>query len=110
MRQWQHQSPLLHRALSMNYVAPCGCLAANFDSCNSLLSSVHTVLVNSLRCVRLYIKRKYKKGRPNKRGMNEMLVGVGMGLEDLREVMRNRSDWKMLTMPVAKMHLMYGTR
>ena len=27
-------------------------------SCNSLLSSVHTLLVNILRCVRLYIKRK----------------------------------------------------
>jgi len=30
-----------------------------FDSCNSLLSSVYTVLVNILRCVRLYNKRKY---------------------------------------------------
>ena len=40
-------------------VAPCGCHAANFDSCSSLLSSVHTLLVNILRCVRLYIKRKY---------------------------------------------------
>src|SRR6218665_1059007 len=37
---------------------PCGCLAAKFDSCNSLLSSVHSLLVNILRCVRLYIKRK----------------------------------------------------
>src|SRR6218665_223787 len=45
----------------MTDVAPCGCLAAKFDSCNSLLSSVHTLLVNILRCVRLYIKRKYKK-------------------------------------------------
>src|SRR6218665_1606789 len=43
----------------MTDVAPCGCLAAKFDSCNSLLSSVHTLLVNILRCVRLYIKRKY---------------------------------------------------
>ena len=40
-------------------MAPCGCHAAKFDSCNSLLSSVHTLLVNILRCVRLYIKRKY---------------------------------------------------
>ena len=40
-------------------VAHCGCLAAKFDSCNCLLSSVHTVLVNIMRCVRLYIKRKY---------------------------------------------------
>src|SRR6218665_3010914 len=40
-------------------VAPCGCLAAKFDSCNNLPSSVHTLLVNILRCVRLYIKRKY---------------------------------------------------
>src|SRR6218665_3627135 len=30
-----------------------------YDGCNSLLSSVHTLLVNILRCVRLYIKRKY---------------------------------------------------
>ena len=43
----------------MTYVAPGGCLAAKFDSCNSLLSSVYTLLVNILRCVRLYIKRKY---------------------------------------------------
>jgi len=39
--------------------APRGCLAAKFDSCNSLLSSVHTLLVNIPRCVRLYTKRKY---------------------------------------------------
>ena len=33
-----------------------GCLAAKFDSCNSLLSPFHTllVIVNILRCVRLY--------------------------------------------------------
>ena len=43
----------------MTDVAPCGCLEAKFDSCNSLLSSVHTLLVNILQCVRLYIKRKY---------------------------------------------------
>jgi len=42
----------------MTDVAPCGCLAGKFDSCNSLLSYVHT-LVNILWCVRLYIKRKY---------------------------------------------------
>ena len=35
------------------------CLVAKFDSCNSLLSSIHTLLVNILWCVRLYIKRKY---------------------------------------------------
>ena len=39
----------------MTDVAPCGCLAAKFDSCNSLLSSVHTLLVNILRCVRLLL-------------------------------------------------------
>ena len=43
----------------MTDVAPCSCLAAKFDSCNSLLSFVHTLLVNILQCVRLYIKRKY---------------------------------------------------
>src|SRR6218665_3022172 len=42
----------------MTDVAPCGCLAAKFDSCSILLSSVHTVLVNILRCVRLYHKMK----------------------------------------------------
>ena len=33
-------------------------LAAKFDCCISLLSFIHTLLVNILRCVRLYIKRK----------------------------------------------------
>src|SRR6218665_3166166 len=37
-----------------------GCLTAKFDCCNSLLSSVHTLLVNILRCVRLYIKNENK--------------------------------------------------
>ena len=38
-----------------------GCLAVNFDSCNNLLASVHTLLVNILRYVSLYmyIKQKY---------------------------------------------------
>jgi len=36
-----------------------GCLAVKFYSCNNLLSSVHTLLVNILQYVRLYIKRKY---------------------------------------------------
>jgi len=44
----------------MTDVAPCGCLAANIRLLG-LLSSVHTLLVNILRCVRLYIKRKYYK-------------------------------------------------
>src|SRR6218665_2239363 len=35
-----------------------GCLAVKFDCCNNLQSSVHTLLVNMLRFVRLYIKRK----------------------------------------------------
>jgi len=35
-----------------------GCLEDEFDSCNSLLSSVHTLLVNILPCVRLYIKNE----------------------------------------------------
>src|SRR6218665_1909736 len=30
-----------------------------FDSCNSLLSSVHTLLVNILECFRLYTKQNY---------------------------------------------------
>ena len=35
------------------------CPAVIFDSRNNLLSSVYTLLANILRCVRLYIKRKY---------------------------------------------------
>src|SRR6218665_3980504 len=35
-----------------------GCLEDEFNSCNSLLSSVHTLLVNGLPCVRLYIKNE----------------------------------------------------
>ena len=31
------------------------CLGVKFDSCNNLLSSIHTLLVNILWCVRLYI-------------------------------------------------------
>ena len=34
-------------------------LAVKFNSCNNLLSFVHTLLVNILRHDRLYIKRKY---------------------------------------------------
>ena len=53
---WASPSPVI---ACMTDVAPCGCLAAKFDSCNGLLSSVHTLLVNILPCVRLYIKQKY---------------------------------------------------
>ena len=35
-----------------------GCVVARFDSCNSLLSFVHTLPGNILRCVRLYIKNE----------------------------------------------------
>src|SRR6218665_1152924 len=54
---WASPSPVI---ACMPDVAPCGCLAAKFDSCNSLPSSVYTLglLVSILRCVRLYIKRK----------------------------------------------------
>ena len=38
---------------------PVAALLLKFDSCNSLLSHIHTLLVNILRCVRLYINRKY---------------------------------------------------
>src|SRR6218665_84210 len=34
--------------------ALCGCLAAKFDSCYSLLSSVHTLLVNIMWCQIVY--------------------------------------------------------
>src|SRR6218665_677618 len=36
-----------------------GCLAAGFYNYNNLLSSIHTILVINLWCVRLNIKRKY---------------------------------------------------
>src|SRR6218665_1902815 len=52
-------SPSLVAACMMSCGALCGCLSAKFDSCNHLLSSVHTfVIVNILWCVRLYIERK----------------------------------------------------
>jgi len=35
------------------------CLAVKFDCSNNLLSFVHTILVNILQYVRLYIKEKY---------------------------------------------------
>src|SRR6218665_2178105 len=35
-----------------------GCLSVKFDSCINLLSSIYTLLVNILRCVRLYIETK----------------------------------------------------
>src|SRR6218665_3111232 len=38
---------------------PVASMRLKFDSSNSLLSSMHTFLVHILRCVRLYIKRKY---------------------------------------------------
>jgi len=38
---------------------PVAALWLKFDCCNSLLSPVHTLLINILRCVRLYIKQKY---------------------------------------------------
>ena len=44
---WASPSPVI---ACMTDVAPCGYHAAKFDSCNSLLSSVHTLLVNILRC------------------------------------------------------------
>ena len=36
----------------------CSNQVAKFDTCNSLLSSVHILLINIMQCVRLYIKRK----------------------------------------------------
>jgi len=54
-------SPLLVVACMTWRDALRGCLAVKFDSCNNLLSSVHTCTshVNILQCVRLYVKRKY---------------------------------------------------
>ena len=42
---WASPSPVIS---CMTDVVPCGFLAANFDSCNSLISSVHTLFVNIL--------------------------------------------------------------
>jgi len=39
--------------------ALCGCRAVKFDSCNNLLSSIHTIHVIILRYVRLNINTKY---------------------------------------------------
>ena len=36
--------------------------------------------------------------------------GKGMGLEDLREVARNRSAWRILTITVARIQRVDGTR
>jgi len=36
-----------------------GFLVVKLDSCNNLLSSIHTLLVNILRFVGLYVKRKH---------------------------------------------------
>jgi len=41
--------------------------------------------------------------------MEEILVGMGMGLEELREVVRNQGAWRMLTMKVARIHRIEGT-
>ena len=38
---------------------PVAALRLKFDSCNSMISYAHTLLVNIILCVRLYIKRKY---------------------------------------------------
>jgi len=51
-----------------------------------------------------------RRGRPSKRRMEEILVGTGMGLEGLREVVRNRRALWMMTTTVAKIHRINGTR
>ena len=38
-----------------------------------------------------------EEGRPRNRWMEEILAGTGMGLEELKEVVRNRSACSMLT-------------
>ena len=50
------------------------------------------------------------KGWQRKRWMEEILVGAGMDLEELREAVRNRNTWRLLTVTVAKIHRIYGTR
>jgi len=51
-------SPYLGRQVNSYDVMWRPACMAKFDSCKSLLSSVHALLVNILRWVRLYIKRK----------------------------------------------------
>jgi len=59
LRPWE--SPSLVVACMTWCSALRGCLEAKFDSCYYMLTPVHTLHVHILRCVRLYIKRKYKK-------------------------------------------------
>src|SRR6218665_2280526 len=51
-----------------------------------------------------------RRGRPRKRWMEEIVVGTKMGLEELREVVRNRSARRMLTMTFAMINRIDGTR
>ena len=51
-----------------------------------------------------------RRGWPRKRWMEEILVGTKMGLEELREVVRNRSARRMLTMTFAMINRIDGTR
>ena len=51
-----------------------------------------------------------RSGRPKKRWMEEILVGTGVDLEELREAATNRSAWRLLTMTVAKIRQIDGTR
>ena len=51
-----------------------------------------------------------RRGRPRKRWMEEILVGTKISLEELREVVRKWSAWRMLTMAVARTHRIDGAR
>ena len=51
-----------------------------------------------------------RRGRPKKRWMKEILVGTEMDQEELREVVRNQSAWRTLTLIVAKFHRINGKR
>ena len=45
-----------------------------------------------------------------KRWMEQIMAGTGTGLEELRKVVRNWSAWRMLTMTIARIQRIDGTR
>src|SRR6218665_555604 len=50
------------------------------------------------------------RGQPRKRGLGGLMAGEGIGLRELRKVVRNRRAWRTLTMTVARIQQIDGTR
>src|SRR6218665_302835 len=51
-----------------------------------------------------------EEGTAEERWMEKIMARTAMSLEELREVVRNRSAWRMLTMMVARIQRINGTR